>query len=97
MKRALMIAVGASFLGLASFSAPAAAFPSTGLHTAQGLIQIVDYRRHRHCRVRKVVKRDRFGHRVSGPSASVTAEVDTADLTNKKGPRFENPVARPKS
>ena len=63
-KLTLLAGLGAAMLGLASFSAPAAAFPAAGLGNANpSLMQTVAWRHHRVCKVRKVVTRDRWGHR----------------------------------
>jgi hypothetical protein len=65
-----LIAAGAALFGLAAFAAPASALPVSGLHNAAPAhVQEVHWRRHKHyhrhrdCRVRKVVRYDRFGHR----------------------------------
>lgn len=52
-------------LAVASFSAPASAFQvAPGLSASSSDVTTVRFDRHRHCHVRKVVSRDRHGHRV---------------------------------
>jgi hypothetical protein len=63
-KLTLLAALGAGMLGLASLPASAAAFPAAGLASANpSLTQTVGWRHRKVCKVRKVVRRDRFGRR----------------------------------
>lgn len=64
MKKTIIAATGAALLGLGCFSAPASAMPVYGLSAPQSSIHAVRHV-HRHvCKIKRVVKHDRFGHRV---------------------------------
>jgi hypothetical protein len=64
MKKTLIAAAGAALLGLASFSAPAAAMPVYGKTSIHSGVHSVRYVHRHFCKVKRVVKRDRFGRRI---------------------------------